>query len=65
MKCVCGYERLERWQTDDGVAVGNKKFINLDFGRYPVMQLDDDYGYASIQPTVYACPKCGTLKIDL
>lgn len=29
MKCVCGYEKLEDWETDDNIPVGDEKFIQI------------------------------------
>lgn len=61
MKCICGYEYLEKWHTEDNKGVGDKNFITVKFGLYPQIRVDcEDY-----KTEVYACPKCGILKIDL
>jgi len=34
MKCICGYERLHDWQTNDNKEVGDQDFIRIDcFGK--------------------------------
>lgn len=63
MKCVCGYEHEEAYRTNDGVEIGDEKFIYVDFGRYPTIQNKHNYRDESVD--IYACPKCGTLKIDI
>lgn len=62
MKCLCGYEKIEKWNSEDGEEVGDEKFILVNFGLYP--QVRRDY-FEDYKIEVYACPKCGTLKIDV
>lgn len=56
MKCQCGFERLAKIFTDlDKEDCDSEKWIlmkNLKFGKNNGVD-------------VYACPKCGTLKIDV
>jgi hypothetical protein len=53
MKCVCGYE------IKDGIDKLQEPFIVSDNDLNGVLILGNK------TYKVYACPKCGTLKIDL
>jgi len=58
MKCLCGYE------TDDSYFAPpeEEKFIHLNVA----FLRENDYDrYNNPQPSaLYACPKCGTVKVD-
>ena len=60
MKCVCGYEG-EDFVILSSMLVHKKFMNNLHEGVEPfedICQTDD-------WERVYACPKCGTLKIEV
>ena len=71
MKCICGYERVDKWRLGDKLE-GDPNFKNGDedfnMSAHPVridMQ-EEYYGRDGIEDKyLYACPKCGTVKIDL
>jgi hypothetical protein len=56
MKCVCGYERIK--EDAQGKGVGSLNFIHL--GTVTGVTERESNFYEK-----YACPKCGTLKIEL
>jgi hypothetical protein len=68
MKCVCGYEYREgyipeinkdgdskRW----GIVMGNEDFLFLSY----VQPVCGEHGGETYK--VWACPKCGTIKIEV
>jgi hypothetical protein len=68
MKCLCGYERLQDYMTDDGKEVGDEEFIRVDcFGK--PFETDSEkegccYGEEKYRKAyLYSCPKCGTVKM--
>jgi hypothetical protein len=67
MKCICGYEKLEDWQTDDNKAVGDEDFIRIDcFGKAfeTDKKCNDYYGNEYRKAFLFACPKCGTVRME-
>ena len=67
MKCLCGYERLYDYQTDDDIEVGDESFIKiLCFGKpfETDKEKEGSYGYEKEEGRLYACPKCMTVKLD-
>ena len=68
MKCICGYEKLYDYQTDDCVEVGDKEFIRIDcFGKPFETSVKTPYYCSSDYQTtyLYACPKCGVIKVNI
>ena len=72
MKCVCGYEKLGEGIQEDGQwrdADPEKE----DFGQFYVVCQKYGYEYAGsrsksyfpVEMTMYACPECGTLKVNV
>jgi hypothetical protein len=63
MKCICGYEKGTIYTNDNEMEAGDENFIKLNVA----FLRDNSYrGYES-EPspsTLYACPKCGTVKVD-
>ena len=61
MKCACGYEyhRIFGEPTGDETNKGNQDFIAVGVTLTIPRDYDPD---RPVQ--VYACPKCGTLKIN-
>jgi hypothetical protein len=65
MKCVCGYEKDSFFNnhTCEMEYLGNDDFIAFD------VDCENDWNTVGIfrteQVRFYACPKCGTLKIDI
>lgn len=68
MKCICGYE-YEYDYRERQVVKGDKSFIQLILSnKITVSYLSDYRDYYSdgfSETTLYACPKCGTVKIDI
>jgi len=63
MKCVCGYKYY--FDTETGKTVGDKDFIMLEEVNAK-RSVTNGYGYEYLSnATIYACPKCGTLKLNL
>lgn len=68
MKCVCGYYHLKKYQIEDlddafkEEAVknnGEKEFIALN------VTCTREGEYYSVRPIyLYACPKCGTIRME-
>lgn len=58
MKCTaCGYEHIEN-------SYDNKEFIKLFIEKEPRIDIGNRYQAYVIKTTIYACPNCGTLKIN-
>ena len=66
MKCLCGYKHDEyNHDTDELESNGVKGFIAIK-NIIPTIRKDINYGIYHYQHvTIYACPECGTLKIDV
>lgn len=63
MKCVCGYKHY--FDVETGKTIGDKEFIILEevnAKRNVISNCGFDY---LANATLYACPKCGTLKLNL
>jgi hypothetical protein len=58
MKCNCGYD-----DTDSVVTIGIEPFIRTELK--VTYESEGDYYKNLNSRTVYICPKCGTLKINL
>lgn len=71
MKCLCGYERLDQWKLEDrkekepDFKNGEEDFITSENSiRFEVRP--SGYGDDGTENEyLYACPKCGTIKIEL
>lgn len=68
MKCVCGYEHFYGkeskspiWDTEQRIADGVVEFKRID-GRFEVMK---DRFFELDEVSLYACPKCGTIRMEL
>jgi len=68
MKCVCGYEKIgegfddNKWKDRDPEKVDFKRVEII--GKIKKYQL----GYVVWEPTdlsVYVCPECGTVRMDI
>jgi acetone carboxylase gamma subunit len=65
MKCVCGYEHTEEWDSEIKAyktITGDSDFIEID-GKFTVND-GDPWHRNQRDIRIYACPKCGTLKIN-
>lgn len=65
MKCICGYEHEEEFDNEDRyykTINGDDKFKEI-CGTFLIE--DDDYYKLKREVSIYACPKCGTLKIEI
>lgn len=70
MKCVCGYERIssdyeldERLEEDFDFKNGDEDFIALNI---TATYESEGIYYTNIKEAhIYACPKCGTLKMNI
>jgi hypothetical protein len=61
MKCGCGYEKACRVEDDGTVKqIGDEKFIVIE-GEFKVMS---STGWDSHTIDLFACPKCGAIKMD-
>lgn len=67
MKCICGYEKVEHWRTDDGIGIGDEDFITIDcFGKpFETSKRKNNWNGDCETTYLYACPKCGTVKMDI
>lgn len=70
MKCLCGYEHIEDWEVSRKLKE-NPEFVN---GDEEFLYSNDDMHFKDkdtlifsdgMPKTVFACPKCGTLKIHI
>lgn len=63
MKCVCGYEHEpeNKLCKNGAVIYANKPFVQL----YVSMDLYNFYDFKLKRYKVFACPKCGTLKVEV
>lgn len=62
MKCAaCGYEYVDNWNREDDYKGGHDEFICVqgNFFYKPFYSFDEK------RVNIYACPNCGTLKVDL
>ena len=66
MKCVCGYERESgigpdgKWNDN---LKGNEDFITIRGSTFKIW--DRSRGYCNeVEVYLYACPKCGTVRMD-
>jgi hypothetical protein len=55
MKCICGYEKT--WDTDRG-EIGDAEFVVLK----STFVFDNGSG-RDVSTYLYACPKCGAVRI--
>ena len=65
MKCaVCNYVKEAEWENEDMQKIGDEYFIKVR-GNFTI-QKDRDYGYGSDikEVSLYACPKCGTVRME-
>lgn len=73
MKCVCGYEYETKLEEARETMFGMHRDTTIVKGDIPFKQIkvggdkDNPYFYIKdeAQPKLYACPKCGTLKIEV
>lgn len=72
MKCVCGYEyEYEYKENHSGIVVikGDNPFFQLTLSNNIKVVYQsgyrDYYSDGFSETTLYACPKCGTVKIDI
>lgn len=63
MKCLCGYEKYESFDREKPDK-GDEDFIEVD-GNFTVDQKYDNYPKETIKVSLYACPKCKTIKVHL
>ena len=66
MKCICGYEHETEWnskQRYNETIKGDEKFTEIK-GTF-LVKTEYDYSAPDIrQISLYACPKCGTVRIN-
>lgn len=64
MKCLCGYEYEEKFENMDTIVTkGDAAFIEID-GHFTTT-IEYDYTPSEIVTvSIYACPRCKTLKTD-
>ena len=62
MKCLCGYEYKKEFCDESKnfkTVIGDEKFVRINAH---FTYDDSDYFKQLIETTLYACPKCGTIK---
>lgn len=59
MKCVCGYEYNTKYENGKEILIGDEEFIPSKNSL--TYRADKDL----CNKTIFICPKCGTLKIDI
>ena len=71
MKCVCGYEKPDHvWEFDDNVLQGKWVDPAPEKPRFFDVTIEKNFyfkakgQYSEWEAKVYACPKCGTLKLS-
>ena len=73
MKCVCGYERIEKWEdelqertkNDPDFKNGDKEF-HVAQQSVRIKMYEEGYTTDGVVDRCFCvCPKCGTVKIDL
>ena len=74
MKCVCGYENIPKWdkwaieqrvgEAPDFIN-GDEEFIESNSTINFQLREADYNGPGDSNCSIYACPKCGTLKIEI
>lgn len=70
MKCICGYTHYRDYQMDDmkkegmEFTQGTKPFLKM-LTLHTFDNQQDGYYETESWHYVYACPKCGTLKINI
>jgi len=75
MRCICEYEYETEWKPNpynkkglgkEIVIKGNKPFKKLEI--IAKQNITHNYGSDTFEhrdTSIYACPKCGTLKLDI
>lgn len=70
MKCACGYERIndddeleDMLEEDFNFRNGDEDFIELNITA--TYECEDNYCKSLYEAEIYACPKCGTLKMKI
>ena len=63
MSCHCGYRYTERGSRYPDVIEGDESFIEMS----EMLHSEDDASWHTniISHKIYACPKCGTLQIEV
>lgn len=60
MKCICGYEYGATYNGDGKqILIGDIEFEIAEESIYLKI------GTAYVKKSIFICPKCGTLKIDI
>lgn len=66
MKCACGYECEITYKNKyEEFIKGDEQFIETKIQCYIIPNWASSYSSRTEEKTVYACPKCGTLKINI
>ena len=65
MKCICGYKHGWIWINDEHIEVkGEHGEFRQSHLELPLTQGDYYSSYISMK-TIYICPQCGTLRVEL
>ena len=74
MKCICGYENIPKWdewaieqrlEEDPTFENGDEEFLKSNSTINFQLRDLDYHSDGSSNCIIYACPKCGTLKIEI
>lgn len=68
MKCVCGYEYEDKWNPagrNYDILKGDEEFIRVE-GSFTISRNDwcHDWCHRTVAVSLYACPKCGTIRME-
>lgn len=64
MRCVCGYEYKDKWNPagmNYDILKGDEEFIRVD-GSFTISR--NDCYHRTVAVGLYACPKCGTIRME-
>jgi hypothetical protein len=66
MKCLCGYEH-KHGINDKGIwqenLIGNEEFIRIE-GSILRVKTNNNYYSDHTDVSLFACPKCGTVRME-
>lgn len=67
MKCLCGYSHLQEWGISRDSGFGKdpelKAALTAANGKEPFIRLIGTFGESGTIVALYACPKCGTVRL--
>lgn len=61
---VCGYKYVEETRYNGKILEGDEEFIEMEDFKFHSTD-NSDYYPRTRHHTIYACPKCGVLQLDI